>query len=52
MGFTVSVFDLNSGVSVTAVEPVALAGSDKATRPAAPRSALRVNDFMFFCLLF
>src|SRR5437762_3884525 len=39
--------DLNSGMSVTAVEPAAWADSDKATRPAAPRSAARTNDFMF-----
>src|SRR5436190_11889532 len=39
--------DLNSGMSVTAVEPAAWADSDKATRPAAPRSVARTNDFMF-----
>jgi|RhiMetdeSRZDD1v2_1073273.scaffolds.fasta_scaffold2060260_1 hypothetical protein len=38
--------DFSSGESVTAVEPAAWADSDKATRPAAPRSALRTNDFM------
>jgi hypothetical protein len=38
--------DFMSAVSVTAVEPAAWADSDKATRPAAPRSALRTNDFM------
>src|SRR3954464_13673568 len=45
--YCVVTVDLNSGVSVSAVEPAAWADSDKATRPAAPRSALRVNDFMF-----
>jgi hypothetical protein len=45
MDFVV-VVNLNSGVSVTAVEPAAWANSDKATRPAAPRSALRRSDFM------
>ena len=45
MGVDVDV-DFNSGVSVTAVELAAWTGSDKATRPAAPRSALRTNDFM------
>jgi hypothetical protein len=44
MDFVV-VVDLNSGVSVTAVEPAAWADSDKVTTPAAPRSALRMNDF-------
>jgi hypothetical protein len=28
------------------VVPAAWADSDKATRPAVPRSALRINDFM------
>ena len=40
------VVDLNNGVSVTAVAPAAWADSDKATRPVAPRSALRKNDFI------
>ena len=39
----VAVVDLNSGVSVTDVEPAAWADSDKATRPAAARSAVRMN---------
>src|SRR3954452_11829069 len=38
--------DLNSGVSVTDVVPAAWADNDKATRPAAPRSAVRINDFI------
>ena len=38
--------DLIAAVSVTDVEPAAWADSDKATRPAAPRSAVRTNDFI------
>src|SRR6476661_774193 len=38
--------DLNSGVSVTAVELAAWADNDKATRPAAPRSAVRTSFMM------
>jgi hypothetical protein len=38
--------EFNSGVSPATVELNAWAGSDKATTPAAPRSAVRMNDFM------
>jgi len=37
---------LSTGESVTAVEPAALAGSDRTTRPAAARSILRKFEFM------
>ena len=40
------VLGLNAGVSVTVVELAAWADSDKATTPAAARSAVRI-DFMF-----
>src|SRR5436190_714440 len=44
--FCVVAFDLIDAVSVAEVEPAALADSDKARRPAAPRSAVRMNDFI------
>src|SRR5436305_7174264 len=42
----VVVDEFNSDVSPRVVELVAWAGSDRITRPAAPRSALRTIDFM------
>src|SRR3954466_7235974 len=42
----VVVDEFNSHVSLTGVELVAWAESDRATRPAAPKSAVRMNDFM------
>src|SRR4051795_2354303 len=44
--------DLNSEVSVTDVAPAAWADSDKATRPAVPRSAVRMNDFIINISIF